>query len=126
MARTPTEKSECAHSESPETLAEVFFYVSDPVKRREIEKYRIDFEAVHGPTDLTKRYTSMWPDAQRDWLVKHDIKRYFDGLPPFAKAYLKRKMQLVARDGRLDNMPDDMLRLFVSGQMRLDHESHSR
>ena len=112
--------------ETPQTLAEMLFPLCPPHKRSELEEFRIEFEAVHGPTDLTKRYTSTWPIEQQNWLVRNDIKRFFDGLPAFVKAYLKGKMELASRRGTLDNMPDRMLRLFVSGQMHLDHESRSR
>ena len=101
----------------PETLAEILVYLSDTAKRRELEEFRIEYEALNGPTDLTRRYTSIWPEAQRDWLIRHDVKAYFDGLPPFAKAYFRGKMQLAARDGKLDDMPDNFLQLYVSGGM---------
>jgi hypothetical protein len=104
----------------------MLFPLPDPVKRRELEEFRIQFEREHGPTDLTKRYTSTWPDAQQDWLVEYDAKRWFDGLPEFAKAYLRQKMQIAAQDGRLDNMPDSLLRIFVAKQMKLGHEVRDR
>jgi hypothetical protein len=109
-------------SATPQTLADLLFPQCAASKRGELEEFRLEFEAIHGPTDLTKRYTSIWPTEQRHWLIKNDLKRFFDGLPPFAKAYLKGKMQLAARQGMLDEMPDRMLQLFVSGQMQLDHE----
>jgi hypothetical protein len=127
MARTPSKDVGQQHFDQPETLAEMLFvYLADPMKRRELEEYRVEFEAVHGPTDLTKRYTSTWPQAQQDWLIKNDTKRYFDGLPPFAKAYLRGKMEIAALDGKLDDMPDNLLRLFIERQMTLDHESRRR
>lgn len=114
-------------SDEPETLAEMLFYHSpNPATRRQLEQYRIDFEAVHGQTDLTKRYTSTWQVAQQNWLLQHDPKRYFDGLPPFAKAYLRGKMEIEARKGKLDDMPDSLLRLFIQKQMVLDHETRGR
>jgi hypothetical protein len=112
-------------AEPPQTLADLLFPLCAPHKRGELEQFRIEYEAVHGPTDLTRRYTSTWPIEQQDWLVRNDIKSFFDGLPPFAKAYLKGKMQLAGRRGTLDNMPNRMLQLFVSGRMHLDHESRS-
>jgi hypothetical protein len=114
------------HPQTPRTLAELLFPLCAPSKRSELEKYRTEFEAVHGATDLTKHYTSTWSVEKQNWLVRNDIKRYFDGLPPFVKAYLKGKMQLAARRGTLDSMPNRMLQLFVSGQMHLDHESPTR
>ena len=120
-----TEKPKNANAQ-PETLAEMLFYLSDPAKRRELEEYRIEYEAVHGPTNLTKRYTSTWPREQQDWLITHDTKSYFDGLPPFAKAFLKGKMQAAAQEGDLDSMPANLLRLYCSHEMRLDCEPKGR
>lgn len=122
MARMPRNSDGSPRSAEPETLAEMLFYLSDPSKRRELESFRIKFEAVHGPTDLTKRYTSTWPTQQQTWLIDRDVRRYFDGLPSFVKAYLRGKMQLAAQSGQLDDMPDNLLTLFVSGRMKLDHE----
>ena len=125
MAGTPR-GTQSARSESPETLAETLFYLSDVKKRLELEEYRLRFEAEFGPTDLTRRYTSTWPQPQQDWLIKYDIKRWFDGLPSFAKAFLRGKLEVAARKGTLDNMPDNLLRLYLSREMVLDHETHSR
>ncbi|HEV3304439.1 MAG TPA: hypothetical protein VG055_32615 [Planctomycetaceae bacterium] len=118
MARTPPKGTVEERSGKPETLAELFLYLSDPVKRRELEQFRKDYEAINGPTDLTRRYTSTWPKAEREWLFQNDTKRWFEGLPPFARAYLRGKMEMAARDGDLDDMPDKLLRLFVSGAMK--------
>jgi len=104
----------------PETLAELLFYLDDPKQRRELESYRIKYEAVHGPTDLTRRYTSTWPVEAQRWLWRNDVKSYFDGFPPFAKAYIKGKMELAAASGELDNELDEYVRLFVQGNMQLD------
>jgi hypothetical protein len=113
-----TETGDKNRSKKPETLAEIFFYLSDPAKRRELEEFRKEYEAVNGPTDLTKRFTSTWPEPQQDWLLEHDSKRWFDGLPPFAQAYLRGKVQITAREGRLDDLDDELVRLYVSGQMK--------
>lgn len=126
MAGTPFGQSERTHPEQPETLAETLFYLSDPAKRKELEEYRIEFEAVNGPTNLTRRYTSTWPVEQQEWLIKNHVERYFDGLPLFAKAYLRGKMQMAAQDGKLDDMPDALLRLYVSGGMNLERKARGR
>lgn len=122
MARTPSKHYSLHRSKKPTTLAESLFYLPDPGNRQALEQYRIEYEAVHGPTDLTKRYTSTWPQEQQDWMMTHELKRYFDGLPPFVKAFVKSKMQSAASEGRLDDMPDDVLSLFISGNMCLDCE----
>ena len=80
-----TSDDEHASSASkPETLAELLFRMPTHALRKQLEEYRAQYEEIHGPTDLTKRYTSTWPIEQQAWMVEHDIKRYFDGLPPFA------------------------------------------
>lgn len=91
-------------------------------RRRELEEYRIRFEAEHGPTDVTRIYTSMWPKAEREWLFKNDTKRWFGGLPPFAKGFLRDTMDVMASEGNLDSVPNRLLKLYVSKQMFLDHE----
>ncbi len=110
-------------STSPTTLAETLFHFSDVRMRDELEEYRCKFEARYGPTDLTKRYTSTWPQAQQDWLLDNEAKRYFDGLPPFVKAFIKGKMQVAARNGNLDDMPTSLMALYVSGEMKTDVRS---
>jgi hypothetical protein len=101
------------------TLGDMLFPLSDPAARRQLEEFRLQYEAEHGPTDLTKRYTSTWPAEQRDWLARQEPKQFFDGLPPFAKAFVKAKMQGAAECGMLDDMPDQYLKLFLHGEMQL-------
>jgi hypothetical protein len=118
VARMPEIDTILNDTGQPETLAEMLFFLSDATKRHELEEFRKKYEAVNGPTDLTKRYTSTWPQAHQDWLVINDTKRWFDGLPPFVRAYLRGKMELVAHEGRLDDMPDELVRLYASGGMK--------
>jgi hypothetical protein len=80
MAETPKEANA-----QPETLAETLFYLSDPSRRQELERFRVKYEKLNGSTDLTKRYTSTWPKAEQDWIFEHHTKEWFDGLPRFAK-----------------------------------------
>jgi hypothetical protein len=119
MAGTPDEQRRLLDTECPKTLAETVFYLPHEKLREQVEQYRIDYEAIHGKTDLTKRYTSTWPSSQQEWLIMNDTQRYFDGLPPFAKAFLKAKMQSASHDGCLDDMPAHYIKLFMSGKMDL-------
>lgn len=112
----PREKSQG----KPQTLAEILFWQDSPTLRKELEQFRVSYESEFGETDLTKRYTSTLPRAQQIFLIENFPKRFFDGLPPFVKAYWKGKMQSAAKEGRLDNWPDQLLRLFIQGQMQLD------
>src|SRR5260221_622939 len=118
MTRTSREK--------PTTIADMLFYLPDALRRRELEQFRIEFESKHGPTDLTKRYTSTWPEEHQNWLLENHPKQWFDGVPEFAKAYLRQKMQWAAIAGQLDDMPDELVQLYVSKQMRLNREQSGR
>jgi hypothetical protein len=115
-------------SRRPKTIAGLLFPLplSSPKIVAQLEQFRIEYEAEYGETDLTKRYTSLWPSDHQDWLLTNHPKKYFDGLPPFAKAYLKGKMELAAADGQLDDMPDSYLALFLKGQMQLPEEARDR
>src|SRR5665213_1319367 len=85
--------------------------------RSELEVFRVAYEARHGETDLTKRYTSTWATVEQEWLMTHEPKRYFDGLPPFVQAFIREKMKLATRNGKLDDMPTEYLKLFMAGKM---------
>ena len=111
---------------SSKTLAELLVYLDTPALRRELEEFRIKYESKFGETDLTKRYTCTWPLEDQNWLVEHHPKRYWNGLPPFAQAYLKEKMRSVPRKGKLDDMPATLLRLYLTGQMEVDGGGYSR
>jgi hypothetical protein len=117
MARTPRQIEQRGKGQSPETLTDILFPLLDGDERDELEAFRKEYEALNGPTDLTKRYTSMLPEPQQDWLYEHETKRWFDGLPPFARAFMKGKLEIAARDGDLDDMPDEMVALYVSGEL---------
>ena len=104
----------------PETVAEMFLYLPDAAKRQELEQFRIEYESLNGPTDLTRRYTSTWPKPQQDWMYENHTNLWFDGLPPFAKAYIRGQMEL---PGSLDDMPDRLIRLYVSGGMKPGNQS---
>lgn len=120
MAKRQHDRRLLPETETPTTLAETVFYLPLSELREELERFRVDYEELHGHTDLTLRYTSTWPEAQQEWLIEHDARRYFDGLPPFAKAYLRGKMELAAQSGNLDDMPEYLMRLYIAGMMAID------
>jgi hypothetical protein len=103
-----------------ETLAEKLFNLRSPVERAELEEFRIKYEETFGPTDLTKRYTSLWPSKQQEWLIKHHPERYWQGLPAFVQAFLKEKMIAMHRCGKLDDAPSFCLGLYLAGRMEID------
>jgi hypothetical protein len=106
--------------ESPcQTFAEALYYFTNPELRLELERFRKQYELIHGQTDLTLRYTSTWPRSQQEWLIENDMRRYFEGLPPFVQAYFKSKLTLAARLGNLDDMPSHLVSLYLSGNMRV-------
>lgn len=104
------------------TLAELFFRFPDSRARLELEQFRIKFEAEHGETDITKRYTSFLPQEDQNWLADHYPKRYWDGLPPFVQAFLRNKMVAMHKAGKLDDTPAEALRLYLSGVMTVRHD----
>jgi hypothetical protein len=65
-----------AERQDQKTLAELFCRFPDPRARRELEEFRIKFEAEFGETDITKHYTTTVPKADQDWLIEHHPKRY--------------------------------------------------
>lgn len=111
---------------SSRTLAEMLFRLDDPRLRQELEMFRIKYEAQFGATDLTRRYTSTFSRVEQDWLVEHYPERYWKGLPPFAQAYLKEKMKSAHRAGKLDDMPPTFRELYLSGEMVIETDGHTR
>lgn len=117
-SRTPN--PEGVPSETETTLAEFLCTLPTLEMRRDLEAFRIQYEAEHGETDLTRRYTCTWSPNAQEWLIRNYPKRFWDGLPPFLQAFLKSKMRAAARDGRLDDKPDVLIRLFLTGEMTIN------
>ena len=99
------------------TLSGIVVRFDDPELQAELETFLTKYERLHGPVDLTKRYTSTLPTEQQIWLRQHYPQRYFDGLPEFFKAFLRTKMRAAQQTGKLDDMPDEYVALYLSGQM---------
>jgi hypothetical protein len=110
------------HSEgnSPRTMASMFLRFRKPDLNRQLEEFRVGYEELHGPTDLTKRSTSLLPISQQHWLLQNHPKRYFDGLPPFVQAFFFDKMSIAHKEGRLDDMPGPFIQLYLCGEMDMD------
>lgn len=109
-------------TKKPGSISDCLFYVDDVDTQEELEKYRKIYETAYGTTDLTKRYTSVWPDEQQEWLADNDPRAYFDGLPPFVKAFLKKEIKDSIGVGEGDLLPGFLVKLYMSGNMVLDHE----
>lgn len=113
-------------NDSTTTLAEHLFRLPTLELRKELEGYLQRWEARHGPVDLTKYYTSMWPRNDQVALMAHHPKRYFDGLPEFVQDYMRHKMESYALEGNLDDAPQTYQTLFVQGLMRRNEDSRGR
>jgi hypothetical protein len=98
-------------------LSRLLSNFDSPQLQDELEEFMQDWERLNGPVRFDGYYTSMWPREQQEWLLKTHPKRYYDGLPPFVQDYFLGKMKIAARCGLLDNMPEALVHLFVSGQM---------
>lgn len=68
------------------------------------------YQSSHGPTDLTKRYTSTWPTSSQQWLFEHRPQEWFDGLPPFAKSFLAKRVSSLIEAGKIEPTKYDNIR----------------
>lgn len=84
----------------------------------EVESFRIAWEREHGPTDITRYYTSLWPEDQADALCAIDPQTYFQGLPPFLQSYIAADTSKLADRGRIDDVADPFRTLFLRGRLR--------
>src|SRR6516164_10667152 len=116
-----SEKEKMADRQDQKTLAELFCRFPDPCARRELEEFRIKFEAEFGETDITRHYTTTLRKEDQEWLIEHHPKRYWDGLPPFVQEFIRTKVVAAHQVGKLDDMPNEILRLYLSGQMTLGY-----
>jgi hypothetical protein len=108
----------------PVTIAALLVPDTDVRLTAALDRHRIAYEESHGPTDLTRYYTSRWPRAEREKMMRLDFKKYFDGLPEFFQDFLSMLMQRKARDGALDDMHEKLIQLYCSGGMRGSDGGH--
>ena len=116
-----SEKEKMADRKDQKTLAELFCRFPDPRARRDLEEFRIKFEAEFGETDITKHYTTTLRKEDQEWLIEHHPKRYWDGLPPFVQEFLRTKVVAAHQVGKLDDLPNEILRLYLGGQMTVGY-----
>jgi hypothetical protein len=83
------------------TLTDHLYYMPEGNERVALDQHRREYEAAHGPTDLTKYYTSMWPADAQQWLFTNDPARWMNGLPEFAQDYWRQKILSSAQAGQL-------------------------
>lgn len=73
------------------TLSDFLYLMPSPELREDLEQYRRVWERVNNTkVDLSKYYTSMWPEKAQAWLLEHDPERYWDGLPPFVRGFIRK------------------------------------
>lgn len=128
-SQQPTSPAGSANTSIPRwTIAEIL----DPRLRgdadaiRQMEKFRIEWERLHGPVDLTRRYVTALPAEQQDALFALDPKRWWDALPPVMQDFYFAKLKVAARDGALDSLPDAYVQLYMSGQLARGSDGRSR
>lgn len=108
------------------SLTEFLFPLDDPDVSADLEQFRVDYERRFGPTDVGRIYTSMLPKERREWLFEHFPEHYWNGLPPYAQAFLIRRIKSAASDGKLDLVSDSFLSLYSQGKLRVrsDEDRH--
>ncbi len=80
------------HRGGPPTLASMLYPHAEPKDQAALEACRKKWEEENGPTDLTRRYTSLWPASQQRHLIEIDPNAWLSGIPGFAQEFLKEKM----------------------------------
>lgn len=124
MTRTktpPNHKKPSRRKNTDVSVAGVLMPLVGRDMQMELEAFRIEWEKANGATDLTRRYTSTWPPAEQDSLFARFPEKYFDGLPPFAKAWIIAKVDSLAACGRLDDVPQQFLQLLIQGHLRREN-----
>ncbi len=101
----------------PQTIADFLFSMPTLKGKIELENFRKIYEAQHGPTDLTRRYTSTWNRRDQDALLKIDPMAYFNGLPDFVQRFIQKKLQTAAAAGQLDNCSSDQIAIYIKQSM---------
>ncbi len=87
-----------------ETITELLCYLPTPDQRAELDQFRIKFETEHGPTDLTKNYTTRWPQDQQRWLLAHSAETreaWLRGAPDFVREYFKQVVNAALDRGEI-------------------------
>ena len=99
------------------TISEILVRGSPAERLARIEKYRLEWEKLHGPTDLTRHYVTMWPAEDQIALHTADPEAYFNAMPPFLQDMLRGIVKNLASEGRLDDLSNSTLRLYCLGKL---------
>jgi hypothetical protein len=100
------------------TISSLLVPWAEPDAIAEMETFRIAWEKTHGPTDLTRYYTSRWPEKELAALYELDFEAYFEGLPPFFQEMLRDKVRRAAQEGYMDDMPTRYIQQYLRNYMK--------
>jgi hypothetical protein len=114
-----------SHSSASRTLTQYLCPHLDEQLSRDLEVYRIDYEAEHGRTDIAKQYTTQLPPKDQTWLMDNHIDHFMDGLPPYVRDFQLRIAEQAMQEGRLDNKPAVFIDYFLRNRLR-GNDGHSR
>lgn len=97
--------------------------VVTPEFRERLRRYREQYEQINGPTPCGL-YTSMLPERVQEWMLADDELRveYFNGLPPFMIDYFEMLAQAQASKGRLDDLSDPVVAVFIQNRGHIARE----
>jgi len=93
------------------------YALDDPQLLEELHEYRIEYELLHGPTDTNCIYSSTLPRREQELLIKNEPRKYFEGLPPFVKAFQREYCCIDLMKGRGDLIPPGLLEIYVEERM---------
>ena len=89
------------------------FLEANPEFLKRLIEFREEYELLHGPTDPEKKYTSQLSYYEQRMMQD------FLGLPAFVSAYYERLLRLCNANGRLDEVPDGFIEIYVEMRGRL-------
>ena len=97
-----------------------------PSEEMKLEAARVEYEKLHGPTDLTKYYTSMRPMEEQAWLIDNHPQVWFKGLPPFLQHFFTKGLETRANRGDLDDVSPGLIKLWFEQKFRRGGDERSR
>jgi hypothetical protein len=95
------------------------FTVADPELQRQIHEFRLEYELVNGPTDVSLPFGSTQAPLIQDKRYRQDAAKFIASLPPFIIAFYEEECQRAVAEGRLDDISDRILRVFMANGGRL-------
>lgn len=90
---------------------------------RELHAYRLEYEKTHPDASADgKSLTTTLPAQAQSHLWRHRTQDYVAGWPAFARAFFEERCGMMARDGRLDDMADGFVKLFIANRGKLTRD----